>query len=433
MISTFYRLAEKAPELEEESERKERKRLLAYTMKNCTAVQDGVGELIYKFVETYGRGRSDIRIVTIWTRVLWVIRRPDMEELQLKMNQTKQNLSLLTGFLMLEEARRQPNNDDKIRELEMLIREANESCKQARRELREYCEKHINFNNATQQKLDDLIVSTKAIEKHISHALRTEDRRQKRARREEERTSPQRIVIGQGLGAPGWQPPSPPPDAPSELGIRSPGPENPSPGPPLWEYGEGAYIVGHNPLYVPPAADDVLPHESVEEAEPRNASRISQEVQTRSPLPPPSPPTGPPGNDGFQADLVEESQPRGPPTPPPEVRQRSPAPPSIAIQLANDLIRDQRVEEARPPEPSSIDALEVKRRKSPVPSPPPPPPPPATSGRRRPRRALISEERGHRPTDAKNYTTNTTARNVSPPRTQPKERRSNSSNHRGGQ
>ncbi|KAK7969149.1 hypothetical protein PG988_008222 [Apiospora saccharicola] len=327
-----------------------------------------------------------------------------MEELQLKINQTKQNLSLLTGFFMLEEARRQPNNDDKVRELEILLEEARESCKQARRELREYHDKQTSLNNESQQKIDDLLISTKAIEKAVSKALKTGDRRQKRARREMERMSPELAVISRDLRPPGEKTPSPLQGDPREPDVRYRRSGRPWPGPPTWDPGKGAWVSDLRPQHVQSTVNGVRPYEN---------SKIVRLHHRRLPY-------SPPGNDALPGELTEETQPRGPPTPPPEVRQHSPVPPSIAVQLADDLLRDQRVEEARPPGPPSRTSLEVEQPNA---SPPPTPllPPPAPSRRRRPRRAAISEENGIRPADAKNYTTNTMTRNVSPPRTRSKE------------
>ncbi|KAK8095886.1 hypothetical protein PG999_013908 [Apiospora kogelbergensis] len=117
LIRTFHKLARDAPEPTKRKKLRERDILLAYVQQQCDMILDGVTELVNKFIDTHGAGggnSSSVKVMTIWARVLWVIRRPDMEELKLSMNETKLNLSLLTNLFMWEEARRKSNNEDRM-------------------------------------------------------------------------------------------------------------------------------------------------------------------------------------------------------------------------------------------------------------------------------------------------------------------------------
>ncbi|KAK6864001.1 hypothetical protein PG995_000529 [Apiospora arundinis] len=281
LISFFHKLAQNAPEPVKRKERDERDRLLAHVRLQGKIVQGGVKELVSKFIETYG---TDIGAMAIWARVLWVIRRPDMEELKLLMVDARNNLALLSSLLMWEEARRRPNNEDKIRDLERQLREVKESAKQARRELREYHEKHtqITVNNRSQQKLDELLISTREIEKHVVRALRTGERR-RGSRQEEQRMSPNNVMTdhpGEVEGG-GTPPPSPPPDSPFRLPIGPSRPRSPEPGPPPGNIGAtevekeevGSIISVSRPLQdSPPANDDALQDDLIEKARSRQSS-----------------------------------------------------------------------------------------------------------------------------------------------------------------
>lgn len=310
--------------------------------------------------------------------------------------------------------------------LEGQLEEARAASRQARKDLQEYRDRYLYIlNNRSQERLDEHLASTKGVEKFVLRALEREEKRRERARREE-KTAPRARTTSSAKERV-ERPPYPPADDPNEFGTGPSMPKPPSLEPPTGFYWERAIVSDPRPLRVPPATADVPQAELVDDAQPRTTPRTSYKIPRRSPTPPltisqaslPSPPpTVPSGNDVPLDGVAEETQPRGPPTPLPEARQQSPVPPSIAVQLADDLLRDERLEEARPSGPSSHTSLEVERHNSPVP--PPPPPPPAPLRRRRPRRIVISEERGYRPTDAKNYVTNTT-REVSPPRTQSKE------------
>ena len=287
------------------------------------------------------------------------------------------------------------------------------------------------MTNRPQERLDEHLASTKGIEKFVLRALEKEEKERERARQER---TPSRAHTPSNEKERGVRLPSPPPDDPDESVTVPSVNKPPSPRPPPGGFGESVDASDPTPLRVPPAAADLFPHELVEEIQPQSLPRTSYGVSRRSPTPPPEipqvslpspPPTVPSGNGVLVGKAAEEAQPQGPPSPSPspspspEVRQHSPVPPSIAVQLVDDLLRDQRVQEARPPGPSSHTSLKVERRNSPAP--PPLPPPQAPLRRRRPRRSGISEEKGYRPADVKNYTTNTTTRDVSPPRTHLKE------------
>ncbi|KAK8140359.1 hypothetical protein PG984_000425 [Apiospora sp. TS-2023a] len=424
LIDTFHGLAKDSPEPEGNKALRKRKRLLDGIEQQCTDVKEGVEDLVIKFNRTY-RGSSDTRAMTVWARVLWVIRKPDLEELRLLMNDTKMSLTTLSVMLKWEDAKR-GNDKGKIRLLEGQLEEARAASRQARKDLQEHMERPLHsLNNRLQERLDEHLASTKGIEKFVLRALEREERERERAKREK-RVSPRARTTSSANEHGGRRPP-PPPDDPNEFGTGPSVSKPPSPGPPRGHLRESATDSDPRSARVPPATADVPQDELVEDVQPRSLSRTFYEVLRGSLTPPltaslgslPSPPpTAPSGIDTTPDELVEDAQPQKPPAPSLEVRQPSPVPPSIAVQLADDLLRDQRVEEARPPAPSSRISLAVKQHESPAPSPPilsPAPP-----RRRRPRRTAISEESGFRPADAKNYTTNK-MQQVSPPGTQSKE------------
>ncbi|KAK8050544.1 hypothetical protein PG994_012274 [Apiospora phragmitis] len=420
LIGTFHELADGAPKPTEAKPRRERDSLLGAIEQQCFILQNGVDVLISKFGKAYGT--DEPRIMSVWARVLWVIRRPDMVELRLVMNEIKLTLSLATGQLQLEEARRQGDNAKRVRLLERQLEEMTIASRQARKELQEHIERHqFSAENISNTKLSEILDSTRNIEKCVSRALKAGERYQERARRDEERTSSQGRVIP-NTGERDRRSPSPPPDDPSEIGTRPPRPKGPGPGPP-GDIGEDA--INSDPRYfpVPPAAECKpgvarardLSHMSHQFLQHSHAPSPSP-IILRGPSPPP-PPTVPSGNDILQDELAEAPQCRGSPNTTPGVRHHSPVPQSVATQLADDLLRDELMEEARPP--GHLRSSPEVNQHSPIPSPPPRPPPPPEP-RRRLRRTLISEEKSHWPTDAKNSTTNTT-NGVPPPKIHPRE------------
>ncbi|KAK8055430.1 hypothetical protein PG993_000657 [Apiospora rasikravindrae] len=435
LIETFHDLAKDAPKPAGLEAIRQRDRLLGNIEQQCDVVKDGVEELVSKFDRTYGGG-SGTRVMTVWARVLWVIRRPDMEQLHLQMNNTKMTLSSLTLLFQLEDAKQRGSNTERIHRLKRQLKEARKGMEQAREELQEYIYKQYIMDNRSSEKMDDMLGNTRVIEDFVDQALdadsqrRREERGQKRAQREER--TPSHDPVALHFGERGRRPPSPP-DDPDQLGTGPSRPKSPGPGTPPGDVGEGVIISNAGSLQFPPATNGALQNELVEEARPRSFSRSTHNVQQGLPTPPlpvialehasppPSPPTTPPDNGLQQNQLPEETQPRESRCPSPEVRKHSPVSPSAATQLVNDLLhdllRDELTREARPPG-HSMSSLGVERQ-SPLPS-PPPAVPPRPEPRRRRRRALISEERGYWPTDAKRYVTNT-ANDVPPPKTQPKE------------
>lgn len=109
LIDTFHGLAKDAPKPEGGKALRKRKRLLNGIEQQCTDVKEGVEELVIKFNRTY-RGTGDTRAMTVWARVKWVVRRPDLDELRLLMNDTKMSLTALSVMLKWEDAKR---GDDK--------------------------------------------------------------------------------------------------------------------------------------------------------------------------------------------------------------------------------------------------------------------------------------------------------------------------------
>lgn len=177
-------------------------------------------------------------------------------------------------------------------DLERQLWEVTQSAKQARRELRDYHEKHTQFraNNRSQQKLDELLFSTREIEKHVVRALRADDRRQRRTRREEQRMPSHTSITSQPGVVEGGRnpPPSPPPDSPSELGIGPSGPRSPGPGPlPGNMRGDegGSIISIARPPQAPTSADGVLQEELIEEGRSRGLLHASFEELNQAPEP----------------------------------------------------------------------------------------------------------------------------------------------------
>ncbi|KAK8088070.1 hypothetical protein PG997_003031 [Apiospora hydei] len=142
LIETFHDLAKDAPKPTELEAVRKRDRLLGNIEQQCDVVRDGVEELVSKFDRTY----NNTRVMIVWARVLWVIRRPDLEQLQLQMNDTKMTLNTLTLMLQWEDAKSRGNRE-RIRRLKRQLKEAREGMEQARKELQAYVERQYTMDN----------------------------------------------------------------------------------------------------------------------------------------------------------------------------------------------------------------------------------------------------------------------------------------------
>jgi preprotein translocase subunit Sss1 len=110
LLTSFYSVAEEATKHLGAIQQSKRAELIDRIAYQCDSAHWGIELFARKVKEIHG-GRSS-KLSLLCARVLWVLRKPDTEEVQLFMNNAKQTVTLLLSLMVLEQALRGNANEE---------------------------------------------------------------------------------------------------------------------------------------------------------------------------------------------------------------------------------------------------------------------------------------------------------------------------------
>ncbi|KAI1484534.1 hypothetical protein F5X96DRAFT_438329 [Biscogniauxia mediterranea] len=140
LLNYFYDVARDATENVEPAVRTRRARLVRRISQQCDYVSRGTEELVRRFAELSSGGSSSFQ--TLWARIMWLLRKPDVEGLRLSLQSAMAAVSLLTSLLMWEELRRKDGDAERTEMLRDQIENGLPMARLARRALAEHQQRH---------------------------------------------------------------------------------------------------------------------------------------------------------------------------------------------------------------------------------------------------------------------------------------------------
>ncbi|KAI0594635.1 hypothetical protein F4775DRAFT_596046 [Biscogniauxia sp. FL1348] len=175
LLNYFYDVARDATENVEPGVRTRRARLVRRISQQCDYVSRGIEELVRRFAELSSSGSSSFQ--SLWARIMWLLRKPDVEGLRLSLQSAMAAVSLLTSLLMWEELRRKDGDAERTEMLREQIENGLPMARLARRALAEHQQRHGRVvESVPTASYEGMKEGTFDIEKIVINALRTYDR-----------------------------------------------------------------------------------------------------------------------------------------------------------------------------------------------------------------------------------------------------------------
>ncbi|RYP21112.1 hypothetical protein DL765_002401 [Monosporascus sp. GIB2] len=101
LLDHFSEVVKRLPESKDEEAKRKKKQLFRNVKNGCEVIKRGIEELLGKFIQLNDGGLSPLR--TLWTRLLWVYRRNDVEFLRRCLESSKTTVSILATLFSLEQ------------------------------------------------------------------------------------------------------------------------------------------------------------------------------------------------------------------------------------------------------------------------------------------------------------------------------------------
>ncbi|KAI5922685.1 hypothetical protein F4810DRAFT_711279 [Camillea tinctor] len=176
LLNYFYDVARDATENVEPGVRTRRARLVRRISQQCDYVSRGIEELVRRFAELSSSGGSS-SFQTLWARIMWLLKKPDVEGLRLTLQSAMAAVSLLTSLLMWEELRRKDGDAERTEMLREQIENGLPMARLARRALAEHQQRHGRVvESVPTASYEGMKEGTFDIEKIVTSSLRSYDR-----------------------------------------------------------------------------------------------------------------------------------------------------------------------------------------------------------------------------------------------------------------
>ncbi|KAI1500786.1 hypothetical protein F5X99DRAFT_226953 [Biscogniauxia marginata] len=172
LLNYFYDVARDATENVETGLRARRARLVRRISQQCDYVSRGIEELVRRFAELSGGGSSSLQ--NLWARIMWLLKKPDVEGLRLSLQSAMAAVSLLTSLFMWEELRRKDGDVERTEMLREQIENGLPMARLARRALAEHQQRRGRVvESVPYTSYDGMKEGTFDIEKIVVNSLRS--------------------------------------------------------------------------------------------------------------------------------------------------------------------------------------------------------------------------------------------------------------------
>ncbi|KAI1142566.1 hypothetical protein F5Y05DRAFT_231182 [Hypoxylon sp. FL0543] len=175
----FHDLAKESTEKLNQEFKAKRAVLIQKIVRQCKFVRRGFARLVRRFIEINGSGTAPFK--TLWARILWLWKKPDVLEVRLSILSATSNVHLLSNVFLFEEMRRRNEKDDKLVVLQEQLQNWMSIARKQRRKLAEYQSRkrpsERTLETAPDGSYDIITGNSRELEQYVTEAIKSYTRK----------------------------------------------------------------------------------------------------------------------------------------------------------------------------------------------------------------------------------------------------------------
>ncbi|KAI1800682.1 hypothetical protein F4811DRAFT_556618 [Daldinia bambusicola] len=180
LLCYFHEVAKESAAVMNENSKAKRAKVVRQILRQCKSVKRGFAHLVRRFIDINGADTASLN--TLWARLMWLWKRPDVPELRLNLQSAIANVNLLCNLFTFEELKTKNADSEKIEMLQVQLQNWIAIARKQRRELAEYKKRKVSLVAAPEivsEEIDGTIEeNSRQLEKYVVNAIRSYSQRE---------------------------------------------------------------------------------------------------------------------------------------------------------------------------------------------------------------------------------------------------------------